>query len=152
MRYAKQTMVSVNKSKGEIERILQRYGAEKFMQGWDQEKAVIAFTYEGRTIQMKLPLPKKSEFAQTPGGRRERSPEDTIKHWEQACRQSFRSLALMIKAKLAGVESGIATMEDEFLAYTLLPTGGTVGEQCQEEIAKMIKTGKMPKLLTASSQ
>ncbi len=149
MRYAKQTVVSVDKSKGEIERILQRYGAEKFMQGWDQEKAVIAFTYEGRTIQIKLPLPDKADFAQTPSKKRERSPEDTLRHWEQACRQSWRALALMIKAKLAGVESGIATMENEFLAYTLLPTGETIGEHTQEGIAKMIETGTMPKLLPA---
>lgn len=148
-KYAKNTQVSVDRSKGEIERILQRYGAEKFMQGWDQEKAVIAFTYEGRTIQMKLPLPDKADFTLTPGRRRERSPEDTLRYWEQACRQSWRALALMIKAKLAGVESGIATIEDEFLAYTLLPNGETIGENTQEAITKMIKTGTMPKLLTA---
>jgi hypothetical protein len=147
--YAKDTQVSVDRSKGEIERILQRYGAEKFMQGWDQEKAVIAFTYEGRTIQMKLPLPDKADFALTPGRQWERKPEDALKHWEQACRQSWRALALMIKAKLAGVESGIATMENEFLAYTLLPSGETIGENTQEAITKMIKTGTMPKLLTA---
>jgi hypothetical protein len=41
--------------------------------------------------------------------------------WEQACRQRWRALALVVKAKLEAVQSGIATFEDEFLAYTMLP-------------------------------
>jgi len=146
-RYATQTQVPVDRSKGEIERILQRYGAEKFMTGWDQQKAVIAFIYEGRAIQISLVLPNKSDFANTPTGRRRRHPDDMIKHWEQACRQSWRALALVIKAKLEAVEAGIATFEDEFLAYTLLPTGETVSQYSQPKINEMLKTGKVPKLL-----
>jgi len=146
-RYATQTQVPVDRSKGEIERILQRYGAEKFMTGWDQQKAVIAFIYEGRAIQISLVLPNKSDFANTPTGRRRRHPDDMIKHWEQACRQSWRALALVIKAKLEAVEAGIATFEDEFLAYTLLPTGETVSQYSQPKINEMLKNGKVPKLL-----
>jgi hypothetical protein len=37
-RYAENTSVSVESSRGEIERTLQRYGAASFAYGWDQER------------------------------------------------------------------------------------------------------------------
>jgi hypothetical protein len=37
-------------------------------------------------------------------------------------------LLLIIRAKLEAVESGITTLESEFLANILLPDGGTVGQ------------------------
>lgn len=43
MNYAQNTEVSVEKSRAEIERTLQRYGATKFMYGSDTNRAVIAF-------------------------------------------------------------------------------------------------------------
>ena len=46
--------------------------------------------------------------------------------WEQACRQHWRALLLIIRAKSAAVESGITTLESEFLANVLLPDGGTI--------------------------
>ena len=47
---------------------------------------------------------------------------------EQACRQRCRALLLIIRAKLEAVESGMTTLESEFLANILLPDGGTVGQ------------------------
>ena len=47
---------------------------------------------------------------------------------EEACRQRCRALLLIIRAKLEAVESGITTLEIEFLANILLPDGGTVGQ------------------------
>lgn len=39
--YAADTSVSVEKSRAEIERILQRWGAEQFVYGWNREQAVV---------------------------------------------------------------------------------------------------------------
>lgn len=50
MKYASQTSVSVEKSKGEIERSLQKYGASAFTSGWTKGKAVIAFEMNERRI------------------------------------------------------------------------------------------------------
>jgi len=41
----------------------------------------------------------------------------------------WRALALVVKAKLGAVESHIATFEQEFLPYTVLPNGRSVGEE-----------------------
>jgi len=50
MSYAQDTNVSVEKSKAEIERILQRYGAGQFVYANDSEqgRAVVGFTMRGR--------------------------------------------------------------------------------------------------------
>lgn len=145
--YASNTSVSVEKSKAEIEKCLQKYGASRFMSGWDQDQACIAFEFKGRLIRIVLPLPDKSKFSMTPAKRNRRSPEQQYAAWEQACRQRWRALSLVIKAKLEAVESEIATFEDEFLAYTCLPSGETISDYLQPKISTMLETGKMPKLM-----
>ena len=37
--------------------------------------------------------------------------------WEQACRQRWRALALVIKAKLEAIDAEISTFEEEFLPF-----------------------------------
>lgn len=149
MAYAENTSVSTDKSKAEIERTLTRYGAEQFIHGWDQERAMIGFRMQGRFIKMTLPLPRKDdpEFRKTPSGRRRRDDDATYKAWKQACRQRWRALALVIKAKLEAVESGITTFEEEFLAHISLPDGGTVGDFMLPQVAVAYETGTMPPLL-----
>ena len=60
-RYAESTSVSAEKSRGEIERILQRYGADMFSYGWEGRQAAIQFAAKGRRIRFLLPLPDKAD-------------------------------------------------------------------------------------------
>lgn len=148
-RYAEGTSVSVEKSKAEIEKTLQRYGAQGFAYGWQNNFAMIRFVMEGRQIRFLLPLPDRGsrEFLYTPARGRMRSCEEALAAWEQACRQKWRALALAIKAKLESVEAGIASFEDEFLAHIMLPDGTTAGEWMKPQIAKAYEIGSMPPLL-----
>ena len=150
MRYAEHTAVSVEKSKAEIERTLTRYGASKFMTGWDQDKAVIGFEMRDRRIRFLLPLPDKKAkaFWSTPSGRRQRDEAGAFEAWEQACRQHWRALALAIKAKLEAVETGITTFDEEFLAHIVLPNNQTVGDWMVPQVAHVYMDKKMPPLLT----
>ena len=147
-RYAENTTVSVEKSKAEIEKTLQRYGADQFISGWDRSKAMIGFTMSGRQIKFTLPLPDKtdSEFKETPTGK-DRSEAAALKEWEKACRQRWRALALVIKAKLEAVEVGITTIEEEFMAHIMLPDGSTVGEFISPQIQLAYEKRTMPNLL-----
>ena len=147
MKYAENTTVSVANSKIEIEKTLLRYNSDQFVSGWDQEKAYIGFLMEGRMIKFTMSLPLKEDFRVTPSGRRKRSTDDMLKAWEQACRQRWRALSLVIKAKLEAVESGITSFQDEFLAHILLPDGSTVGEFIEPQVAIAYEQKKMPKLL-----
>jgi hypothetical protein len=151
-RYAENTSVSVANSKAEIERIVERWGATQFMSGWSADQAVIAFSAEGRQVRFVLPMPSRDEKRFTHHSKGARTPEAAIKEWEQACRQRWRALALVIKAKLEAVESGISIFEDEFLSHIVLPGGATVGEHVRPMIAQAYETGQITPLLPDYSQ
>jgi hypothetical protein len=146
-RFAASTEVSSSRSRDEIERTLERYGADQFLYGWQDGSAVVGFRMEGRGIKFVLPLPAKDEQRFTHHSRGARAPDAALKEWEQAVRQKWRALALVIKAKLEAVESGIAIFEDEFMANIVLPGGETVGEFMRPQIAEAYRIGKAPDLL-----
>ncbi|MCQ9208602.1 MAG: hypothetical protein NG712_04405 [Omnitrophica bacterium] len=145
-RYAAKTSVSVAKSKAEIERTLVRYGASEFAYASGQDRAMIGFLIDNHKIEIAIMMPVPQEFAQTETGR-DRSMATMRVEWERACRQRWRALALVIKAKLEAVECGITSMQDEFLAYTVLPTGQTIGQVMAAKMTEILTGGKMPSLL-----
>jgi hypothetical protein len=145
-RYAQNTGVSVERSKGEIERLLRRYGANQFVNGWDHKAAMIMFRAHERMIRFTLPLPSRDEFKETATGR-ERHPGVVEEAWERACRQRWRALALVIKAKLEAVESGISEFEQEFYAFVVLPNGRTMYETTREQVQQMYASNRMKALL-----
>lgn len=146
-RYAATTTVSWQRSRDEIERTLTRYGAEQFLYGWKDEKALVAFRMGGRQIRFVLALPDRHDREFTHHSKGPRTADAAEKAWDQAVKQRWRALALVIKAKLEAVESGIATFEDEFMANTVLPDGQSVGEFMRPQIAIAYDNGEMPKLL-----
>lgn len=152
-RYAEKTAVSVEKSKAEIEGVLTRYGATAFASGWQGDRAMIQFEARGRRIRFNLPLPSKTERRFTHGKRGRasfetiRSADAALREWEQACRQAWRALALVVKAKLEAVEAGITEFEDEFLANIVLPDGSTVADHVKPAIAVIYTNETMQPLL-----
>ena len=148
-RYAEQTTVSVESSRAEIERTLTRYGASCFMYGWGNKVASIQFEMHDRRVRFMLPLPdpNATEFTHTPGRGLERRKSDAVREWERACRQRWRALSLVIKAKLEAVECGITQFEEEFLAHIVLPNNQTFGDFAIPQIAQAYARGTMPPLL-----
>ncbi|MFD3162833.1 hypothetical protein [Herpetosiphon sp. NSE202] len=151
--YARETTVSVQRTRGEIEQVLERYGATGFMYAWQNNAAAIIFEMHQRRIRFILPLPNRDsrEFWYTPSRGTRRSDAQAREAWEQSCRQRWRALALVIKAKLEAIETQITTFEDEFLAHTLLPNGSTVGEWIQPQLEETYRDGRMPPLLPGPS-
>lgn len=146
MRYAEGTAVSQGKSVEEIEKTIKRYGASGFSYGWQEDKAVVGFKMKGRLIRFLIVMPGRSTVSKTETGRTRSSSQIQIE-LEKATRQCWRALALVIKAKLEAVESGITTFEDEFMAHIVLPDGQTVGDHMRPQIASAYESGKMPALL-----
>lgn len=60
-RYAKDTSVSVEKSRAEIEATLSRYGADCFAYMAMPERAAIGFRVGGRQLRFVLPIPSRME-------------------------------------------------------------------------------------------
>lgn len=145
--YAASTGVSSEASRAEIERTLRRYKATSFMYGWEDTQAIIAFVVQDRQIRFLLPLPSASdpEFTRTPARRNVRSPAQQAAAYEQAVKQRWRALALVIKAKLEAVEAGIVTFDEEFGMHFVLPSGRTVAEEVLPAMAEAYQLGTMPK-------
>ncbi len=155
-KFAASTSVSSEQSRAEIEQTLRRYGADGFLYGTDGNRALVAFRMEGRQVRFMLTLPDRNadEFCIYYLGkvRYAREAHVSEKRWEQACRQRWRALALVIKAKLEAVSAGISVFEDEFLANIVLPDGQLVGQWLRPQIEASYQGGTMPALLPGPGQ
>lgn len=149
MKYAEQTTVSSERSRAEIETILGRYGASSFAYMWQGTTALIMFEYNGKRIMFKLQLPSREDktIKYTPERGTLRGREAQEKAYEQAVRQKWRALALVIKAKLEAVESRISIFEEEFMANIVLPNGQTTAEYILPQINEAYRIGQMPPML-----
>jgi hypothetical protein len=146
--YAQGTEVPIERSKAEIERMISKFGAQRFMTGSEPGKAMLAFQIKNKMVQFVLPLPdqKDQRFWVTPQRRYKRTADEAYKEWEQACRSRWRALYLVIKAKLEAIESGITSFEAEFLAHFVLPNGQTVGSYVIPKLEEATSSGRMPQL------
>lgn len=141
--FAEGTDVPAERSRAEIEKLLDRYGATRYVSGWDREHATIAFSAQERHVRFMLPLPRLEDSATSPAGRKRDARATKAAH-EAEVRRRWRSLALVIKAKLEAVQSGVSTFEAEFLAHVLLPSGETVGSWISPYLEEAQHSKKMP--------
>ena len=127
MTYARRTKVPVERSRLQIEAMMQARGADQFFSGADKDRALLAFRIQGRHMRFVLPLGDA------------RSQQQIAARW--------RALWLVVKAKLEAIDIGITTIEEAFLAETVLPDRQTVAEVMLPQIEHAYGTGKMPPLL-----
>jgi hypothetical protein len=134
-RYAARTTVTPEKTRAEIEKTLQRYGATGFGYLTEATSATILFKMPDshkrtRVIRLTLLLPDERRY--------------TKAGYQQEVRQRWRALALVIKAKLEAVASNISTLEVEFMAQTVLPSGQTVSEWLTPQLDEAFDQQLMP--------
>lgn len=148
-KYAERTEVTPSQTLDEIERVLTRYGADQFMFGRDHNRAFVGFRMKQRQARFLLPMPdrKDRQFEKLEQYSHRRTGEFSPEKYEQAVRQRYRALLLVIKAKLESIESGIETFEDAFMAQLVLPSGETVGDWIKPQIEQAYLNGKMPPML-----
>ncbi len=126
--YASKTDVPVSRSRDEIERTLSRFGADSFAYSSSKDgQVMIAFELKDYRIVMRMQLPDRKAFLHNSYGNA-RTESAVEKDWEQASRQRWRTLAAAIKAKLAMIDDGISSVEQEFLAQIVVGRS-TIGEQ-----------------------
>ena len=85
--FANKTTVTIAKSKVDIENLCMKYGATEYVTGWNHDRAMIMFTMKGFKARFEVPIPEERKFRYTTD-------------WEQACRQIWRVLLLVLKARL----------------------------------------------------
>lgn len=129
-KYARKTSVPVSKTRAEIEKMLTDHGADTFMIGLEKKRAIIAFRMNGRHIKLQLDLPD-------PDGR----------NANQEIRRRWRSLGIIIKAKLIAVADQVSIFDDEWMPHIILPDNQTVGQFMRPQIKLAYEKGDMPALL-----
>lgn len=141
--YAANTKVRTDQSLSEIERTLDRFGADCFGFKKSEGQIQIEFVKESRSIMIRIALPDRQsrDFTRTPERGNLRSEEAAQKEWAQACRQRYRSLACYVKALLVSIEDEIVTFEEAFMPHIVLPDGSTVGQRALPQIASMYEVG-----------
>lgn len=150
--YAATTSVPADRSRAEIERTLVRYGATQFAYGWADDKAMIAFVMRDRQIRFLVPMPDQNDRSITHSANERRRTSSAIETaYNQAVRSRWRALALVIKAKLEAVNSGIVTFEDEWATHMVLPDNSTVRDRLFPVIEQAYATGTVPSMLSLGS-
>lgn len=145
-KFAAGTKVSPETSRAEIERLLRRYKATGFAYASTSDGGAVMFEIAGRRVRFVMRYPDRSSFV-TDGRGRLRTAAAINNVVDQAHRQLWRALALVIKAKLEAVDAKITTIEEEFMAHIVLPNGRTVGDEIRPKIADAYRSGHMPSLL-----
>ena len=151
MVYARDTNVSVSRTRIEIDETLQRCGATGVVNGYQGNHIMVVFEMEDRRIRFVMEMPDPEAFRYTNHNPpRERTDRQVQESHEQACRQRWRALFLVIEAKLEAVTAGISTMAAEFLANIVLPDNTTVGDWMIPQIDRAYRTGEMPPMLPSA--
>lgn len=155
--YAKDTSVSVERSRAELETLLRKYGGTAFAYAVDDVRAMIGFRIKtpesvSLAVRVVLPLPDAADdkFKRSAVRSMWRTTEQAHAAWEQECRSLWRALLLVVKAKLEACAINISTVEREFMADIVMPNGQTLTEMMGPQIQKMLETDdRKPLLLTA---
>ena len=122
-KYAATTKVPVERSRAEIEKTLERYGATKTFFAKDPEAFHVGFQLGGRSVQLKVPIYDN----------------------DRKNRQAMRVLLLWIKGRLEIIEAGFSTIDREFLHDILLASGQKVGDLVVPQLNEStIKSLPMP--------
>lgn len=145
-KFAVKTVVPIERSKGEIEKLLARHGAVSFAYGYDANREILSFEMADRRFRFEFPPLLEESFLFHDTGRR-RSIADVQGALEQAKRTRWRELHLGIKAKLVMVSAGITTLEEEFLSHVVLKDGRTFHQWSKPYLKQTYLSGDMPPLL-----
>jgi hypothetical protein len=154
MAYAESTSVPVERSRAEVEKLLTKYGATDFGYIMRPDACHVMFRAKERNVMFRIALPRPGSVKEgvgfTRSGYSRRKVRVTAEDMrDREVRRRWRALALVIKAKLESVASGIEVFEDAFLAQIVLPGGRTVGEEIRGNIAEAYKHNSNVPLLPA---
>lgn len=128
--YAQDTKVPVNKSHNDVHKELTAIGAERIgiMFGGDQGSIVV---FQAGDVMYKITQPDLS---------------DAIKNTDQAERAAWRAVFLLVKAKAVAIKQGISTVEQEFMANTVMPDGSTLIEHHRDIVEHNYSNDGPPRL------
>lgn len=150
------TTVPVEKSQGELRRLLAGHEASRFAFGEETDSggvrwAAVSFAHGGHAVRMRVPHKPVDPAAVSRKVLRARSKtraDIELELAEQEARRIWRVMAWNLKARLVAVEEGVETFEEAFLAHLVDErTGQTVYEQLAQDGRVELATPLMPALM-----
>lgn len=150
MAYAKKTEVSVEQTEAEIKKLLKKHKATAIVTGTDSRQAMVMCEIAGWRLRFSIPAPDPADYQKQKINQHSttrRTPAQIEAAVDQAWRAKWRLLLLLLKAKLELIESGATVIEQEFLAYIVLPNNQTAGEWLEPQLQSAYRSGKMPPFL-----
>ena len=136
----------ISKTKTDIEELLAQHGATGFAYATEGDRSLVAFSMSGRRVQIMMVMPSVDDYARKARkARRTAAAQRTA--WEQVCRQRWRALLLIIRAKLKALESGITTLESESWSTSCCLTAGRWASGWHRRLTKPMRRARMPPML-----
>lgn len=123
------TDVAVEKSQGDLRKLLSKYGADRFTFGESIDLegmrwAGVEFTHDGHLVRLVAPLKPPNEKWIRDKVRRARTKtraDFEAEHAEQEAKRIWRVLYWSLKSRLVAIEEGVETFEQAFLAHLVDP-------------------------------
>jgi hypothetical protein len=141
------TTTSGEKALGEIQKVLLKFGCNKFGNFTDYEAGTVTIQFEWNGRQVSFPASFKGYAAaylkEKPYSSRMRCTraEHEAKALDQGSIAVYSILRDWIKAQVTAVETGLISFEEVFMAHVILPNG-----------MRMIEHAKESKLLTVNEE
>jgi hypothetical protein len=132
------TTVPVEKSQGEIRKLLSMHGASRFAFGEETDSAgvrwaMVQFGHQGLMVRMRVPhkpVDEKAIKSKASRARTKTADEFRYELEEQEAKRIWRVISWNLKARLVAVEEGVETFAEAFLAHLLDPhTNTTIYQQ-----------------------
>lgn len=149
-KYAAETKVPVSKTRVEIEDLLRQHGVQKTGTLWLEDLGLVAFSHERRVFRLEVKLPPLKDFEYRGRGpvKAKRSEAEQRAAWEQECRAKWRSILLIVKARLVAIEAGAESWESAFMAQVVMPNGDLLGPTISAKLREAYHPGiPLPPLL-----
>jgi len=146
-RYAEDTKVPVSRTRAEIEELLRSHGVEETATLLLKNRGIVGFQHARRVFRLEVDLPMLADFEFRRDGlqRQVKRSESEQRHaWDQACRAKWRSILLIVKARLVAIEAGAESWESAFMAHVVLPNGELLGPGLVEKLAHTYAPGGAP--------
>ncbi len=151
MTYARGTSVSISKSRDELERTLERFGATGMLWLRDDEarNVIVGFKRDQRAYRFTIVMLTWEDCERTPAGIK-RAKRAAEKAADQENRRRFRSLVNFVKAIMDAEDSGIINAEEALLPYLVLASGHTLADEVELQLSG--KTGGLLSLPAPAEQ
>lgn len=151
-KFAAGITVPIQQSMTEIERLIDRFGANAYIRYVNKVtgKTSFAFDVRGHGFRIETPIPDRGKLAKEYRGHHTKGQLD--KKVEQEKRRLWRVVVQQIKAMLVCAEEGLVTFEQAMMPYHVLPGGKTVQETFGERVEELYQGELLPLLLPAPKQ